>query len=194
MIFLRSTLFNILFYGWTAICCLFFIPVLLMPRSAVLAVTNFWLAGVGILEKYVMGLTHEVRGIEHLPTEGTYIIAAKHQSAYETLKLHDLFGDPTIVLKRELLKIPLFGTFLKKLDIIAINRGNKEEAIASIIEGAQRMSKQGRPILIFPQGTRVKITDTPEQKPYKGGIVKMYANTNLKIIPMALFQKKYHMA
>lgn len=186
MIFLRSTLFNILFYGWTAICCLVFIPVLLMPRPILLAVVKFWLNGVVLLEKHVMGLTYEIRGIEHLPKEGTYIVAAKHQSAYETLKLHHLFGDPTIVLKRELLKIPLFGTFLNKLDIIPINRGNKEEAISSIIEGAKRMSKQGRPILIFPQGTRVKITDTPKEKPYKGGIVKMYANTDLKIIPMAL--------
>lgn len=186
MIFLRSLLFNILFYGFTTLTCLFLMPVLLFSRSAVLAVTKFYLGTVALIEKYALGLTYEVRGKEFLPYHGTYIVAAKHQSAYETLKLHHLFGDPTIVLKEELMQIPIFGIFLRKLDVIAINRGNREESIHAIIEGAKRMSKSNRPIVIFPQGTRVDVKETPKEKPYKGGIVKMYSHTDLPIIPMAL--------
>lgn len=186
MIFIRSLIFNILFYGFTTLVCLFLVPVLLFPRGAVLAVTKFYLNIVAILEKYILGLTYEVRGMEYIPKNSNYIVAAKHQSAYETLKLHRLFGDPTIVLKKSLMQIPIFGFFLKKLDVIAINRGNKEESINAIIDGAQRMSAQHRPIVIFPQGTRVAVTDTPKEKPYKGGIVKIYRHANLPIIPVAL--------
>ncbi len=186
MILLRSILFNIFFYAYTIIICVGFIPAFLFPRGAIVFVTHVWLGGVKILEKYILGLTFEVRGIEYLPKDNKYIVAAKHQSAYETLKLHHLFGDPTIVLKKELLSIPLFGHFLKKLDVIAIDRSNKEASMSSIVEGTRRMGENGRPIVIFPQGTRVSVNDTAKTKPYKGGIVKMYRSNDLPIIPLAL--------
>lgn len=186
MILIRSILFNLFFYLTTTIVCLLFLPALLFPRPVILMVTRLWVSIVAFLEKYIMGLTYEVRGAEFLPKTGSYIVAAKHQSAYETLKLHHLFGDPTIVLKKELLSIPLFGRFLNKLDVIALNRSNKEEAIKSIIDGAKRMQHQERPIIIFPQGTRVSVLASTKEKPYKGGIAKMYSNTNMSIIPMAL--------
>jgi len=186
MIFLRSLVFNIFFYGFTTIACLVLLPLVFFPRPVILATTKFYVNGVDLIEKYILGLNYEIRGQEHLPEEGTYIVAAKHQSAYETLKLHHLFGDPTIVLKRELLDIPIFGKFLQKLDVIPIDRSNKEEAITAIVDGAKRMASKNRPIVIFPQGTRVRPDITTEEKPYKGGIVKMYKNTDLPVIPMAL--------
>ena len=186
MILCRSIIFNILFYGFTIVISVVFLPVLLLPRPAILAITKFYLNGVDFFEKHILNLTYEIRGVEHLPQSGTYLVAAKHQSAYETLKLHHLFGDPTIVLKQELMSIPIFGTFLKKLDVIAIDRKNKETAVNAVIEGAARMKDQGRPIIIFPQGTRVPVNITAQEKPYKGGIVKMYSQTKLPIIPMAL--------
>lgn len=186
MIFIRSLIFNIGFYGLTTLTCLLCMTCLLFSRDTVLKFTKAYLNSVTFLEKHILKLTYEIRGAEHLPTEGTYLVAAKHQSAYETLKLHALFGDPTIVLKEELMRIPIFGAFLKKLDVIAINRSNKEASINAIIDGAKRMKEQGRPIIIFPQGTRVPINATSKDKPYKGGIVKMYTTTDLPIIPMAL--------
>ena len=186
MIFIRSILFNIFFYGITALFCIIFIPTLFFSRKTILWVTHFWLGTVARIEKHILGLSFEVRGQEHIPLDGSYILAAKHQSAYETLKLHHLVGDPTVVLKKELLSIPLFGTFLNKLGVIAINRKNKEDAIKSIIEGAQRMNEQKRPVVIFPQGTRVAPHITTKEKPYKGGILKMYDNTDMPIIPLAL--------
>ena len=186
IIFMRSLLFNLLFYGATAIACIVLIPFLFASRKIILNITLSYLACAQFLMRYVLGITYEIRGKENLPKTGSYLLAAKHQSAYETLKLHALLGDPTIVLKEELIKIPLFGQFLNKLDVIPINRKNKETAIQSIIDGAQRMSKANRPIVIFPQGTRVAVDTNSKEKPYKGGIVKMYTQTNLPIVPMAL--------
>lgn len=186
MIFLRALLFNIFFYGFTILACLMLVPLVFLSRPYILGGARFYVRGVEWIEKNILGLTYEVRGIEHLPTEGTYIVAAKHQSAYETMKLHHLFNDPTIVLKKSLLDIPIFGTFLKKLDVIPIDRSNKEEAISAIVDGAQRMMKYNRPIVIFPQGTRTNVEATTQEKPYKGGIVKMYRNTELPVVPLAL--------
>lgn len=186
MIFIRSLLFNIVFYGYTIFCCLLFMPSFLFPRPVILWVTRFWTRGVAVLEKYILGLTYEIRGQEHLPKDGTYIVAAKHQSAYETLKLHALFDDPTIVLKKELIGIPVFGTFLKKVDVIPIDRKNKESAMKAIVDGAKRMEENNRPIVIFPQGTRVPVHCDANQKKYKGGIAKMHSHTDIPIIPLAL--------
>ena len=182
---LRSSVFNLLFYGLTALICLSCLPFLLFPRKIYLGVVHFFTDVVYFLEKYVLGLTYEIRGAEHLPESGPYLIAAKHQSAYETLKLHSLFPDPAIILKKELLKIPLWGTYLKKSDVIAIDRSSPEQAIKSIQDGARRMVKQSRPIIIFPQGTRVWPHETSAEKPYKLGVARIQEATNLPIIPMA---------
>lgn len=186
MIFIRAMLFNIFFYGFTIIACLLLWPVVFMSRNVILKTSLFFVNGVEWIERNILGLTFEIRGKENIPEDDTYIVAAKHQSAYETMKLHHLFDDPTIVCKRELLNIPIFGMFLKKIGVIPINRGNKDEAISAIIEGAQQMREKKRPIVIFPQGTRVHVNTTTKDKPYKGGIVKMYKNTDLPILPLAL--------
>ncbi|MDH5723289.1 MAG: 1-acyl-sn-glycerol-3-phosphate acyltransferase [Alphaproteobacteria bacterium] len=149
-------------------------------------VVYFFVGMTSLLEKFILGLTYEVRGIEHLPRQGSFLLAAKHQSAYETFKLHILFNDPAIVLKQELLKIPFWGQYLAKSDVIAIDRSSPKKAIKSLQDGAQRVAKQGRPIIIFPQGTRVKPETTTKEKPYKIGIIRMQESTGLPIIPMAL--------
>ncbi len=183
---IRATLFNIVFWAWAIAVCVTIIPLVYCSRKTTVRISHIFNNGVYYIEKYVLGLDYEVRGLEYLPKEGSYLIAAKHQSAYETMKLHRLFGDPSIILKKELLSIPIWGKFLGKLDIIAIDRSRGEGAMASIVEGAHRMKEQGRPIVIFPQGTRVRPDATPAQKPYKGGIIKMYKATDLPIIPLAL--------
>ncbi|MCD8497757.1 MAG: 1-acyl-sn-glycerol-3-phosphate acyltransferase [Alphaproteobacteria bacterium] len=140
---LRSTIYNITFYLLTVLACIVALPMLFLPRIWFLWVVRTWLALNTALERIIMGLSYEVRGLENLPEDGSFIVAAKHQSAYETLKLHVLFEDPAVVLKKELLSIPLWGGFLKKSDVIAIDRSSREQAMNSIIEGAKRMSEQG---------------------------------------------------
>jgi 1-acyl-sn-glycerol-3-phosphate acyltransferase len=183
---IRSILFNICFWAWSIVVCISIIPFIYASKKTTLRISHIFNNGVYFIEKYVLGLDYEVRGLENLPKEGPYLIAAKHQSAYETMKLHRLFGDPSIILKQELLSIPVWGKFLGKLDIIAIDRSKGETAMSSIVNGAMRMKDQGRPIVIFPQGTRVRVDVSSADKPYKGGIIKMYNATSLPIIPMAL--------
>ena len=186
LIIIRSFFFNLLFFGWSIFISLAMVPFVFFGKKVTMFIMFLYLKVVYFLEKYVAGIDYEVRGRQYLPDEGPYLIAAKHQSAYETLKLHYLFHDPAIILKRELIQIPIWGRFLANLDIIAINRRNKEESMSSLIDGARRMKDQKRPIVIFPQGTRVKVEVSAKEKPYKGGIIKMYNATELPIIPMAL--------
>lgn len=185
---IRSLLFNFLFYVvWTPLCCIGGLPFLLLGRRYALGVARFYTNGAYYLEKYILGLDYEIRGIEHRPPAGTpYLVAAKHQSAYETVKLFRLFDDPTIILKRELLSLPLFGWYLRGLEVIAVDRGNREQASASLYEGARKMREQNRAIVIFPQGTRVLPRATVQEKPYKSGILKLYGELNLPIVPVAM--------
>ena len=98
--FIRSTLFNLCFYIIVGIACFMFLPTLILPRKYYMAVVYWFVYTTALLEKYVLGLRYEVRGLENLPDSGPYIIASKHESAYETFKLHILFKDPAIVLKK----------------------------------------------------------------------------------------------
>jgi len=184
--FIRSTFYNIFFFVLTGISCVLLFPTLFFPRRYYLAVVHYFVHTNALLEKIFLNLTYEIRGLENLPTSGSYLVASKHQSTYETFKLHILFKDPAIVLKKELLKIPLWGLYLKKSDVIAIDRSTPKMAIQSIKDGAKRVAAQGRPIVIFPQGTRVLPTTTPTEKPYKIGIIRMQEETGLPIVPLAL--------
>lgn len=185
-ILIRSTLFNIFFFTMTPLMALCALPTIWMPRERAMFIVHSWVKMVYALERLFLNLDYEVRGWEHVPQGTSFLVAAKHQSAYETMKLHILFGDPAIVLKRELLSIPLWGLFLAKIDPVAIDRGNREQAMKSLLAGVKHVQDQGRPIVIFPQGTRVKTDVTAAEKPYKGGIARMQAASGLPIVPMAL--------
>lgn len=184
--FIRQILFNIVFYGATTIFCIILTPTMLLPRPIFIIGLNGYFKSVHLIEKYILGLDFELRGRENIPKSGAFIVAAKHYSAYETMKLHLLFHDPAIIMKKELSRIPLWGWLAMKARMIFIDRGSREIALNSIIAGAKRVEKEGRPLVIFPQGTRVAIDDTPDRKPYKGGIVRMYEATNQPILPLAM--------
>jgi len=158
--FIRSTIFNLCFYILTAVSCILLLPTLFLPRNIFLGVVKGYCYTTTFLEKYILRLTYEVRGQEHLPKNGAYIVAAKHQSAYETLKLHLLFNDPAVVLKKELLKIPLWGKYLAKSDVIAIDRSSPKFAIKSIQDGARHVAAQGRYSAIFIGSTKVLIASS----------------------------------
>ncbi len=185
-ILIRSAIFNITFFTLTPLMALCGLPTIWMKRERAMYIVHGWVRMVYTLERYIMNLDYEVRGWEHVPQGTSYLLAAKHQSAYETMKLHLLLGDPAIVLKKELLRIPLWGMFLKKIDPVAIDRSNREQAMRSLLHGVQHVKEQGRPIVIFPQGTRVKSDTTTREKPYKGGIARMQEFSGLPIVPMAL--------
>lgn len=184
--FIRSTLFNVAFFIMTLAMMLCVLPTLLMPREKSMRIVHLWVNTIYCLERWLLNLDYQIRGAENIPQGTAYLLASKHESSYETFKLHRILGDPAIVLKRELLNIPIWGLFLKKIDPIAIDRSNRDQAIKSLLAGVDHVRAQGRPIVIFPQGTRVKWNATTAEKPYKGGVAKMQDSSGLPIIPLAL--------
>lgn len=183
MLLIRSTLFNIAFFGWLFLCCVFLAWTALLPRDAMMVWVRRVLSGVSFLERHVAGIQYEVIGLEKLPKTGSYIVAAKHQSAWETMKLHLILYDPAVVLKKELTQVPVWGLAARKSRMIPVDRSARGRAIASLLEGAAAICKEGRPIVIFPQGTRVAAGATA---PYKAGVALMYNKLKIPMVPMAL--------
>ena len=142
------------------------------------------------LEKYILGLTYEVKGQENIPTKGPYIVAMKHQSAYETLKIFHLFGDIRIIYKRQLKWLPIWGWYIQKAGMISVDRGGKG-AMKSILQNAAPVVAAGHSILIYPQGTRVSINDTVKNKPYKQGAMRLYDHFKIPIVPVAMNSGKF---
>ena len=151
MIFLRSLIFNIILIFSIVLIGLLSLPMLLGPRAGVAFIRDVWIKLIIGVLRVVVGLRHEVNGLENLPKQNI-IIAAKHQSAWETLALHLIFKDPAIILKKELLRLPILGWFISKVGMVPINRSGGGGALKSMIEVAKRWSDSGRPIIIFPRG------------------------------------------
>lgn len=183
MLVLRSLLFNIAFYVWTALCCVGLLWSLLTPHRVMVRVVTAYMRSLDWLERTILGLRWEVRGLENLPRDGSYLVGAKHQSMWETMKLHILFNDPAIVLKKELMRIPLWGWYAAKTRMIAVDRGRRGAALQSMLRGARKRVAEGRPIVIFPQGTR---TDVGVWRPYKVGLALLYSDLGVPLVPMAL--------
>ncbi len=183
MVLIRSTLFNLLFYGWTALVCIVLLWTFLLPRARMLSLVLAYLRSIAFIERVVLGLRYEIAGQEHLPHTGSFVVAAKHQSAWETLKLHLILDAPAVVLKRELVKVPLWGWYASRLGVIPVDRGARGRAVASLLDGARAAVTQQRPIVIFPQGTRVA---PGVYRPYRIGVAVLYEQLGLPVIPMAL--------
>ncbi|MTI08821.1 lysophospholipid acyltransferase family protein [Curvivirga aplysinae] len=182
MIAIRSFLFLILFYVYMAMMCIIGLPFLLLPRKFMRHMAKFWLGGCLVLTKYVVGINYRVIGQENLP-EGSVIIAAKHQSAWETLAMHYLNFDSAYVLKKELLSIPLFGRYLSKMNCVAVDRKAGASALKEMVTQSRIVLDNNRSLVIFPQGTR---TAPGEDRPYHPGIAGLYTQNNTAVVPVAL--------
>lgn len=179
---IRALAFNILFYGWTFLFLSACVPLWLAPTSWQRRVPPVWLGVTYVIEKYVLGLDYRVIGAENLPP-APYIVAMKHQSAWETMKLYALFGNPAIVLKRELMDLPLWGRYARAMDMVPIDRSKGSEAVKYMVESAKQIIPDKRPLVVFPQGTRVAVGT---KRPYKFGIMKLYEALNVPIVPVAI--------
>lgn len=182
MIVFRSALFAIGFYGWTACCALMGLPLLLGPRRLVARYGNWWSRSALFLARFIIGLNWQVRGVEHLPS-GPAIIAMKHQSAWDTLAAPVIFEDPAIVVKRELTWIPLYGWYVRRAGMIAVDRAAGASALKSMMAQARRSFMQGRKIMIYPEGTR---TPVGAVRPYQPGVAALYRQLDLAVVPVAV--------
>lgn len=182
MLILRSLLFNTGFFGLTALACVLALPLLAAPRRWALAAQKAWARLVIAMLRVLCGVTLRVEGREHLPAQGPALIAAKHQSAFDTIVWFVLAPDPAYVLKAELFRIPVWGWHARHTRMIGVDRKGGANAMRGMLREAREAAAEGRQIVIFPEGTRVA---PGARAPYQPGIVALASATALPVIPVA---------
>ena len=183
MLHLRSLVFNIFFYLWTAFLVLLLVPTLAWPSDRpILAIGLLWGRGNLWALRVICGMKVEWRGLEKIP-DGPILVAAKHQSAWETFAFFVPFPRPAYVYKRQLAYVPLFGWLIWKARQIPVDRGRGGEALASMTAGARRAAAIGRQVMIFPEGTRRAVGAPPD---YKYGVAHLYRTLGIPCQPVAL--------
>ena len=181
---IRNILFTIFFFLGIIFISIIFLPTLIMPQK-------FTLAGgkiMGYWAKYCLRIFLSVKinivGKENMITNEKFFIACSHQSMFETFFLQTLFNSPIFILKKELLKIPIFGLYLKKIGSISINRNKTtKENLGFFDKIIKIVNNSNRPLLIFPQGTRVLPTEKPK---FKKGTSRIYETLKIKCQPVAI--------
>lgn len=179
---IRSVGFFICFFVWSVIMNLVFIPALLLDKKWIVLGQRIWSGGIIFLLQTICGLRLEIRGREYIPN-GAGIIAAKHQSAFETMVFHEITDDPAIILKKELLNIPVYGWYCRKTEMIAVDRKGHAAALKSMLAQAGKAIANNRPIIIFPEGTRSPLD---QDLPFQPGIAALYSKLDQPVTPVAL--------
>ncbi len=182
MTFVRSVLFNFTFYLWTTLISIVALPALLVSQRAAIWISGLWAIVSLLLLQLIVGLSYEVRGSDNLP-KGAAIVAFKHQSAWDTIALWVLLENPAIVLKRSLAMIPVFGWYMRRGKAIIIDREAGAGALKPMVAAARSAVAEGRPIAIFPEGTRTVVGATGSYQP---GVAALYKQLGLPLVPAAL--------
>lgn len=177
----RSAAFNAAGLLWTGALLLVALPSLMLPPAATLAVSRTWMAGLQFLLRHLIGLDYEVRGRENSP-DAPAIYAFKHQSAWETLVCHLLVRNGAIALKQELVRLPLFGWYLRRSGMISIDRAGGAAALRSLVDGARAAFARGDPVIIFPEGHR---TPPGQHRAYQPGVAALYTQLKRPVVPVA---------
>lgn len=176
---LRALLFNIVFYVGTILTAIIGFPFLIIKGFGVF-MSRAWPMAVSKVLAVTVGTTFKVEG--KIPTDPVLILS-KHQSAWETIAYNHIIHRPAFVLKEELMWIPFFGTYLKAVGMIALDRRGQIHALKKLIRDSKKVISEGRPILLFPEGTRA----APGAKvPYKKGAFMLYKNLGVPAVPVAL--------
>jgi 1-acyl-sn-glycerol-3-phosphate acyltransferase len=182
MLVLRSLAFTTAFYVNIVLWMILSLPALAMPRQVVIGVVRAWAKSNLWLLRTLAGIRCEVRGRERVPA-GALLVAAKHQSVWETFALFLILEDPCYVLKRELTYLPLFGWLAMKARMVPVDRGARSAAMKSMTIAARIEAERGRQIVIFPEGTRRSPGAAPT---YKYGVAYLYSELDLPCLPVAL--------
>ena len=179
---LRSLLFNAIFLAWSVAMHLITVPFLLGPPGGVYFMGGLWVRASLFLLRWVGGLGYRIEGLENLP-DRPVIIAAKHQSMWETIAFCHIFRRPIFVLKQELLRIPFYGWYLERMGMIAIDREGGATALRRMMAEARERLDAGKHIVIFPEGTRTK---PGQRRPYHPGVAALYKQLGVPVLPVAL--------
>ena len=181
MIYIRSIIFNIFFYGGLILTFTVAIPTLVLPSKYALFFGRFLGNYVIFLLKIILKTKVEFKNLENIPKEN-YFVASAHQSLLETFILQTIIKNPMFIIKKELLRIPLFGNYLKKIGCIEITRDTiTKDNLGFFDKVKEVVLNYERPLIIFPQGTRIKFE---EKLPLKKGVGKLYEILNITCLPI----------
>ena len=180
----KKFLFLFFFFLGIIFISIIFLPGLLMPSKIILfggKLMGYW---SGICLRIFLSTKIIVKGKENIIQNEKFFIASSHQSMFETFYLQTIFNSPIFILKNELLRIPIFGWYLKKIGSISVNRNKITKENLGLIEKIKdSVNNSNRPILIFPQATRVHPND---RIPFKKGVGRIYKELNIKCQPVAI--------
>lgn len=183
MIFLRSLVFNVFYYLITVIMAVAALPVFIFsPERAGGWWIRLWASIEICLLRAIVGTRLVIRGTENLPSGGA-LVAAKHQSMFETFALFAVLDRPSFVMKRELARIPLWGWYAIRAGTITVGRDEGTSALRRLAVDVGKAIARGRKVVIFPEGTRRPPGAEPD---YKGGIAHLYRRTGAPVVPVAL--------
>ena len=180
---MTKKLFSIFFYSGVILVCIVFLPSLLMPKNIAIfggKILGHWSK---FCLKLFLSTKIEIIGKENILNSEKFFIACTHQSAFETFYLQAIFKGPKFILKKELIKIPIFGWYLKKIGSIPVERNKISKEKINFVETIKISSQDNRPIVIFPQGTR---TDPNERPDFKKGVARIYQELNINCLPVTI--------
>ena len=184
MLFIRSLIFNIFLYVGLILIFILAIPTLVLPSKFTIFFGRLSAKYLVFILKIILNTKVKFHGVENLKKVDNFFVASAHQSMFETFALQIPLDGPIFILKKELLNIPLFGWYLRKIGSIAIVRDTTTRENLNFFDKVrERIETSKRPLLIFPQGTRVKLD---EQPPFKKGVGRIYKALNLPCVPVAL--------
>ena len=181
---IRNFLFSIFFFSGIILICIIFLPSLFLPQNIVLfggKIMGYWSA---ICLRIFLSTKIIIKGKENIIKNEKFFIASSHQSMFETFFLQTIFNSPVFILKKELLKIPIFGWYLKKIGSIYIDRNKiTKENLGFFDQISYLIRSSNRPLIIFPQGTRLTSED---RTPFKKGASRIYDELKIKCQPVAI--------
>ena len=181
---IRNSIFSIFFFTGIIIISIIFLPAFFLPQKIVLfggKIMGYW---AGFCLKFFLSTKINIQGKENIIKGEKFFIACSHQSMFETFYLQTIFNSPVFILKKELLQIPIFGWYLKKIGSISIKRDKvTKDNLGFLNDIAKKISKSNRPLIIFPQGTRV----LPHERPnFKKGVSRIYEELKISCQPVAI--------
>ena len=181
---IRNFLFSIFFFSGIILVCIIFLPTLFLPQNIVIfggKIMGHWSA---ICLRFFLSTKIIIKGKENIIKNEKFFIASSHQSMFETFFLQTIFNSPVFILKKELLKIPIFGWYLKKIGSIYIDRNKvTKENLGFFDQISYLIRSSNRPLIIFPQGTRLTSED---RTPFKKGASRIYDELKIKCQPVAI--------